>query len=254
MLREASTFNGYAIEASDGPIGTVSDLLFEDVGWAVRWLVVDTGAWRSGRKVLLPRSALGQFDKTLRCLPVKLTAQQVKNSPAVDTNQPVSRQIETQVYNHYGWVPHWAGNFNMSAIATPFVVPLWSAPHDALSNRAKPGEGNPYLRSVAALIGYHVYAYDGHIGHADDFLLDDASWNIRYIVVDTRTWRHGENVLVSSRSVCEIDWTNRMIHLDVEREKIKAGPSYDPAVVIDRAYEENFLEYYGMRWGMDERP
>ena len=44
MLWDASAINGCAIEASDGRLGTVSDLLFEDVGWIVRWLVVDTQA------------------------------------------------------------------------------------------------------------------------------------------------------------------------------------------------------------------
>jgi hypothetical protein len=65
MLGDASAINGYAIEASDGLLGTVSDLLFEDVGWATRWLVVDTGNWLSGRKVLLPLSVLGKPDRAL---------------------------------------------------------------------------------------------------------------------------------------------------------------------------------------------
>ena len=63
MLWDASAINGYAIEASDGQVGTVSDLLFEDVGWVVRWLMIDTGNWVPGRKVLLPLSALGHPDR-----------------------------------------------------------------------------------------------------------------------------------------------------------------------------------------------
>src|SRR4030095_14174197 len=97
MLWDASAINGYAIEASDGLLGTVSDLLFDDVGWAIRWLVVDTGNWLHGRKVLLPPSALRQSDRTLRHFSVKLTMQQVKDSTDVDTDQPVSRQIEARI-------------------------------------------------------------------------------------------------------------------------------------------------------------
>ena len=104
MLWDASAINGYAIEASDGLLGTVSDLLFDDVGWAIRWLVVDTGNWLS-RKVLLSLSVLGKPDRALRHFLVKLTMQQVKDSPDVDTDQPVSRQIEAHVYNYYGWDP-----------------------------------------------------------------------------------------------------------------------------------------------------
>jgi hypothetical protein len=102
MLWDASAINGYAIEASDGRLGTVSDLLFEDVGWVVRWLVVDTGYWLPGRKVLLPLSALGHPDRALRNFPIKLTMQQAKDSPDVDTDQPVSRQIKAHVYDYSG--------------------------------------------------------------------------------------------------------------------------------------------------------
>ena len=107
MLWDASAINGYAVEASDGRIGTVSDLLFNDAGWVIRWLVVDTGHWLPGRKVLLPLSALGQPDRSQRHFPVKLTMQQVKDSPDVDTDQPVSRQLEDHVYNFYGLNPYW---------------------------------------------------------------------------------------------------------------------------------------------------
>ena len=102
MLWDASSINGYAIEASDGRLGSVSDLLFEDVGWDIRWLVVDTGNWLSGRKVLLPLSALGQPDPALRQFPVKLNMQQVKDSPDIDTDMPVSRRMEADVFNYYG--------------------------------------------------------------------------------------------------------------------------------------------------------
>ena len=112
MLWDASAINGYAIEASDGRLGTVSDLLFEDVGWVIRWLVVDTGNWLPGRKVLLPLSALGHPDRALRHFPIKLTMQQVKDSPDVDTDLPVSRQIEAHVYDYFGWDPYWSGSFS----------------------------------------------------------------------------------------------------------------------------------------------
>ncbi|MGB8182853.1 MAG: PRC-barrel domain-containing protein [Stellaceae bacterium] len=69
MLWDASAIIGCAIEASDGRLGTVSDLLFEDVSWAIRWLIVDSGNWLPGRKVLLPLSALGQPDRAQRRFP-----------------------------------------------------------------------------------------------------------------------------------------------------------------------------------------
>jgi hypothetical protein len=103
MLWNASVIKGYAIAASDGRLGTVSDFLFDDASWGIRWLVVDTGNWLSGRKVLLP--ALGQLDPERNALSVELTMQQVKDSPDIDTDLPVSRQMETNIYDYYGWSP-----------------------------------------------------------------------------------------------------------------------------------------------------
>ena len=74
MLRNASAIHGYAIVASDGHLGTVSDILFDDASWLVRWLVVDTGKWLSGRKVLLPTDRLVSiFGLSLTCCMVNRT-------------------------------------------------------------------------------------------------------------------------------------------------------------------------------------
>jgi hypothetical protein len=82
MLTNASAIDGYAIAASDGRIGTVHDFLFDDVSWRVRWLVVDTGGWLSSRRVLLPPSVLGHPDRAKREFAVRLTMQEVKDSPS----------------------------------------------------------------------------------------------------------------------------------------------------------------------------
>jgi len=93
MLWNASTINGFANSGLDGSIGSVVDLLFEDTTWAARRLVVETGSWLSGRKVLLPISALGKPEPSPRQIKVKLTMQQVKDSPGIDTDRSVSRQM-----------------------------------------------------------------------------------------------------------------------------------------------------------------
>jgi hypothetical protein len=253
MLWNASAIKGYAIAASDGRIGTVSDFLFDDASWLVRWLVVDTGTWLSDRKVLLPPSVLGHLDPEGKQFPVKLTMQQVKDSPEIDTDRPVSRQMETNVYDYYGWSPYWGTGFYMggygympgAAMASPYLGP--SRREEEIGD-AQRDHDDPHLRSIAAVTGYHIHASDGEIGHLEDSLLEDADWSIRYLVVDTRNWWPGERVLISPRSVREIDWAERLIHLDINRQKVKGGPSYDPAITIDGAFEEKFLTYYGIGW------
>ena len=252
MLWQALAINGYAIEASDGNIGTVSDFLFDDATWLVRWLVVDTGNWLSGRKVLLPPSALGRLSANNRVFDVKLTKQQVKDSPEINTDRPVSRQMETSVYNYYGWSPYWGSGFYMggygympgSGMASPY---LGARRHEQKVAEAQADRDDVHLRSVEAVTGYHIHASDGEIGHVEDFLVEDADWSIRYLVVDTKNWWPGKKILVSSRSAGKIDWNDRLVNLDVDRQRIKESPAYDPSMTIDPAYDEEFQTYYGIK-------
>ncbi len=243
MLWGASALDGYAIEASDGRIGSVSDFLFEDTSWKVRWLVVDTGGWLSGRKVLLPLSVLGKPDPSRNQFPVKLTMQRVKDSPDIDTDLPVSRQHETHIYGHYRWNPYW--DSDPPPIGGGIALPSIEAPNTIGDNAQ---QDDAHLRSVKSVIGFHVHATDGQIGHVADFLIDDADWSIRYAMVDTTNWWPGGRVLIAPRAVRNIDRPNRLIHLDVDRQKVKDSPPYDPSKTVDGAYDEAFLWYYGIRW------
>lgn len=258
MLWNASTLNGYAIEALDGRLGTVSDFLFDDTSWSVRWLVVDTGKWLPGRKVLLPVSVLGHVDEKQEAFAVRLTMQQIKDSPDIDADRPVSRQMETNVYDYYGWTPYWSTGLYLDGYGylggmgypegvlsgTPSRRDLQREEMIAAAN-AQLEDGDPHLRSMAAVTGYHIHATDGEIGHVMDLFVEDADWSLRYLLVDTRNWWPGKHVLISPRSVQSIDWTHRLVNLDVDRRAIKDSPTYEPGTIIDRAYQWHYHSYYG---------
>lgn len=253
MLWNLSGINGYPITARDGQLGSVSDILFDDTNWLVRWLVVDTGHWLPGRKVLLPPSVVRHIDSKEQQVLVDLTMQQVEDSPNTDTDRPVSRQIETNIYNFYGWSPYWGnglftdpyGYVEGDAMAVPSLeLPL----RDADVAEIECGEDDPHLRSINAVTGYHIHATDGEIGHVADFILEDADWSIRYLVVDTKNWWPGRKVLISPRLAHEIDWTNQLVNLDVDRKKVEDRPAYDASAMADHAYDDAFLTYYGIRW------
>src|ERR1700733_10480426 len=248
MLWHASAINGFAIEASDGDIGTVSDFLFDDASWQVRWLVVDTGNWLSGRKVLLPPSVLGRLYAKDRVFAVKLTQQQIKDSPEIDTNRPVSRQMETSVYDYYGWSPYWGSGFYMggygympgSGMASPY---LGGRRREAELAEAQASRDDVHLRSVEAVTGYHIHARDGEIGHVEDFLVEDDDWSIRYLVVDTKNWWPGNKVLISPLSVRTIQWSDRQVNLGVDRQKVKDSLAYDPSATVDPIYQKTIHKY-----------
>ena len=251
MLWTASAIKGYAIAASDGHLGTVSDFLFDDASWLVRWLVVDTGNWLSGRKVLLPPSVLGHLDPKEQGCSVRLTMQQVKDSPDIDTQRPVSRQMETSVYDYYGWSPYWGTGFYMggygympgAGTASPYLGSRRREEEEIAD--ARRSHDDPHLRSIEAVTGYHIHASDGEVGHVEDFLVEDADWSIHYLVVDTKNWWPGKKVLIRPHSALEleIDWTDKLVNLKVDRQTVKDSPTYDPLAPADRAFERHFYIY-----------
>ena len=107
MLRSINNLVGFTLGATDGEIGRVYSFLFDCGTWAVRYLVVDTGRWLPGRKVLISPKALDQPDWQDRIFRVHLTKEQIRDSPDIDTDKPVSRQREIELHQHYGWTPYW---------------------------------------------------------------------------------------------------------------------------------------------------
>jgi hypothetical protein len=110
MLRRLNDLEGYPIEATNGAIGQVTDFLFDDESWVVRYLVVQTGEWLSNRSVLISPIAIGQPACSYRTLRVPMTTDQVRNSPDVDTDKPVSRQYELGYFGYYGYYPYYWGD------------------------------------------------------------------------------------------------------------------------------------------------
>jgi hypothetical protein len=100
MLRSVNELKNYNIKASNGDIGAIHDFYFDDEKWTIRYLVVDTGTWLTGRKVLISPAALGKVDWNAQTLQVTMTTEQVKKSPDIDTDKPVSRQHETAYYDY----------------------------------------------------------------------------------------------------------------------------------------------------------
>jgi sporulation protein YlmC with PRC-barrel domain len=223
MLRSVKELFGYRIQATDGEIGKVYDFFFDDQTWDVRYLVVDIGGWLGGRQGLIIPSVLGQPEWKDRLIPVRLTTEQVKTSPDIDLDKPVYRQKEIELFNHYGWAPYWGAD------ATGVAVPPIAIGEKYEAEKApKPKKDlDPHLRSARHVIGYHIQAADGDIGHVEEFVLDDVSWMIRYMVVDTKNWLPGRKVLISPQWIRNVSWKEAKVFVVQDRQTIRNSPEYD---------------------------
>jgi len=86
-----------------GPFDTWSSIPAAHSRQYRQHIVVNTGSWLDGRKVLLAPPAPGMLDWEQRVLNVSLTCTQVEDSPGIETGEPVSRQWETEIHDYYGW-------------------------------------------------------------------------------------------------------------------------------------------------------
>jgi uncharacterized protein YrrD len=242
MQHIISSMIGYAIRATDGDLGKVDEFYFDDETWAIRYIVVETGNWLSGRKVLISPVALGKPELESRTISVNLTCVQVRSSPDIDTERPIYRQHEAELHEYYQWP--WRGGYGGTFGTTP--LPL-SADEGFVEQEASASEhqDDPHLRSTQQVTGYHIHAVDGEIGHVEDFIVDDEIWAVRFLIVDTRNWLPGKKVLLSPRWIKRVEWADSSVYFDLTRESVKNSPEFDSLKGVNRDYEAYLYDHYG---------
>jgi sporulation protein YlmC with PRC-barrel domain len=229
MLRNVKDLRGYAMRATDGVIGKVDDFYFDDEDWGVRYLVVETGTWLSGRKVLISPIALGHAGWMARELPVALTRAQVRGSPDIDTAKPVSRQHELDYFGYCGYPYYWGGAGLWGMGAYPGDLTTQVRINETLKAERKhriPTSDDCHLRSSNAVLGHHVEATDGSIGHVEDMLVDDNTWAIRYLIVATSNWWNGQEVVIPPDCIVKVSWPEKRVLVDLTRQAVKEAPHY----------------------------
>ncbi len=258
MLRNTKDLENYSIMATDGEIGHVKDFFFDDDAWVIRYLVVDAGSWFSSRKVLISPISIDPSNRADRTLPVSITKEQVKNSPGIDTDQPVSRQNEVLYLGYYGYANYWGGAGMWGGGMYPFAMAPGYAGFGVdrverereteahlRAERDRHRNDDPHLRSSNAVIGYHLHATDGEIGHVAGYLVDEQTWAIRYLVVDTSNWWMGHKVLVAPEWITGVHWIDRTVSVDLSRESVKAAPLYETDTAWSRQSDIDLYGHYG---------
>lgn len=250
MRHNIKSITGFTISASDGELGKVKDFYFDDQSLTIRYLIVETGSWLVGRKVLISPRAVIKLDWEGSTFVSNLTMEQVKSSPDIDTDKPVSRQHEMELYKHYPWGDYyggvlWGGSMGVTGMMLP------SHPGFEGGEQKEPGtpenapNADPHLRSTDEVTGYSIKSSDGKIGDLQDFILDDSTWKIDFLVVDTGNWLPGRKVVISPKWIKEIRWETSEIIVNATTEQVKNSPEYEAGKHIDDEYEANLTNYYG---------
>ena len=242
MLSRLKTLKGFKLNSLDGEIGTVKEFYFDDRHWVIRYLVANTGHWLIGRQVLLSPYALLAVNCENEKIAIDLTKKQIEDSPALNTDKPVSRQFEEEYYGYYRWPTYWRGPNPWGSYA--FIIrdrDKWNA-----SNEGQP-EWDHHLRSTHAVNDYHIQASDGELGRIDDFVMEDETWAIRYLIVNTGSWWSGKNVLVSTQWIERVSWSDSKVFVNLSREIIKQSPKYTEDSRLTRDYEIKLHQHYNRK-------
>jgi uncharacterized protein YrrD len=240
MLLAFSAIRNFSLAATDGDIGKIKEFYFDDHTWRVRYLVVDTGGWLSGRRVLIAPRLLGQVDGVESHIAVNLTRAQVEQSPPIEAGRPLSRQYEEAWHRHYGLQGYWLAPEAVAFGAMP-AVPSAAVVGAAAERRMQAGD--PHLRSSGEVLGYAIHARDGDLGKLDDLVLDEGEWRIRYISISQSFWS-GKRVVLSPEWIESVSWEDRRVVVSVDRETIKNAPEWLGAEPMTREYEERLHAHY----------
>lgn len=229
MLTSLRKMEGFNVRGVDGEVGKVKDFYFDTVEWIVRYSIVNTGSWFSGAKVLISPSDFSKPAWQDENFTVSLTKEKIEKSPSIETDRPISKQKEADLIKYYNWPYYWG--------VTPPIRNIAEGEEDK-------EERDPHLRSLNELHGYRIKGTDGKIGHVEDFIVEEDSWIIRYMVVDLRNFLPGKKVLIAPEWIDNINWATKELEVWLDVDSIKNVPKYDPSLPIDRRYEEKLYNYF----------
>jgi sporulation protein YlmC with PRC-barrel domain len=250
MLNKAETLQGYSLQNIDAEtIGKVKEFYFDDRHWTNRYLVADTGNWLTGRQVLISPHALGAVKSGHENIVLDLTKKQIEDSPSLDSDKPVSRQFEQSYFVYYGYPVYWGGPYMWGA--HPLIM---RDPEQWKKTIQGEKEWDPNLRNTQDVRGYQIQASDGEIGHVEDFIIDDETWAIRYLIIDTKNWWSGKKVLIAPSRIERVSWAESKVFVNLPRDTIKQALEYSDKSLLTRVYEIELHRHYNRQGYWADEP
>ena len=248
MQRNINDLSGFTIGATDGEIGKVDEFYFDDTTWTIRYMIVKTGGWLTGREVLISPVALLAPDWEHDIMPVNLTRKQVEESPDIDTDKPISRQEEEKLFAYYPWQSYYDAGLYGDGVgmmgAFP-IAPIVTEDEIEQQEKTETPQKATHLRSTHELKGYTIHAEDGEIGTVSDFIVDDTTWQITFIIVKTGNLFSHKKVLISPHWIQDVKWSMEELVVTVHVDDVKNSPEYDASKPVESSYTKNLHDHYG---------
>lgn len=242
MLDKGKSLLEYRLSSMNEEIGRIKEFCFDDRHWAIRYLVADTGPWLPGRQVLISPYALKAVSRERHRIALGVTKRQIEDAPWLAPDQPVSPQFEDAYYAFHGWPVYWRGPYAWG----PSPHPDRGRKYRADGTAAETAWARQ-LRRTSEVNGAYVQTTDGEMGHVEDFIVDDDTWAIRYLIISAQNWWPGKRVLVSPQWIQQVMWERWEIFVALSGEAIRQAPEYTENLLVTREYEARLHGHYGRR-------
>lgn len=276
-------FNGSDIKSfsvydySNDKIGSVYDLIVDETG-RFRYLVIDTGFWIFGKKVLLPVGRASVDYSQERVYASGLTKEQAENLPEYDNDMTIDYEYEERVRMTYRGKDYDPNSTVSSPQANTYNSGVYSDGRNAqLYNLNSTNHGDfvgyqqnlinnrdhfkvqsgvnlykikdiyPDYRSLFDnddLMSYSLYSDgDDKVGSIENILVD-RDGHFRYLVIDTGFWILGKKVLLPLGRA-RIDRSQKRVYASgLTKEQVEHLPEYKSGMTVDYDYEENVRNVY----------
>lgn len=237
MLRSAQSMIGYRVRAGKTEIGRLGDLLFDTGSWLERYWVINSSGYLETRdEVFVPIGLTDWVDHALREITLSTPVGLIEKSPNLRDTAPGSKWPQPRYSEHYHWPFFWtgAGTLGTATVRPPSEpIPAEKANASQLS-----------LYSSVEAFRYRLRAREKRAGHVEDFLLDDQTWSIRYVVVTARRWWPTRAAAITTHWINGISWKSRVVSVDLPAAVIRKAPRFDRVRGITPEFEESLIRHY----------
>lgn len=244
MLEKAKIIKNYKLKCLDGEIGKVKDFYFDDETWTIKYLVINTGNWLIGRKVLISPQSIKSMSKDDESFVINLTKSQIENSPILESDKFVSKDYLKKFHIYYEFPIYSKGAWYGEDWKSPPHMPSDAERKKFIQNIEDESEWDPHLRSMKTVSGYYIQATDGEIGHLDDFIFDAETWKINYLEIDTKNWLPGRRFIISPEWIDHVGWDDSTVFVNHSTDEIEHSPEYTSETVLDLDFEKKLHDHY----------
>ncbi|MBU2513731.1 PRC-barrel domain-containing protein [bacterium] len=231
MLQYSHEFKENQVKTRDGRFGKVSDVIISNDAWDIKYIVIDVGGWLFNRKVLLSTNHLELREGEDCDLSTMLTMNQLKTNPQWTGNKPFTYRNRT-IFSHLPVYPAYGGLGFPWLFSSISLNPINDMGVAAMEDQANTEADEQKLQSINEVRTYRIAASDKEIGCVEDFLVEDKTWTVPYLLICVGN-SCGKNVLISSNQITGMNDAESLITTTISSKQIEACPEYNPEKSIE---------------------